>query len=149
MAEPMTEPTTAFTTEQMVPNTEPMVVLTTEPATEPTTEPTIEPTLVPTAGVQKNTGARSAPIPAGGFAVITSKGQTCASAGLVAITSAQECEQAISAVNTAYSKRGLGSVKTENNSHKPSGCYARCNQASFGYFCSYFNTATAVHDVPN
>ena len=82
-----------------------------------------------------------------GFKVLTSEGQTCASAGLTAIASAAECQQAITAVNAADGEKDYGSVRTQDYSFGPSGCYAGCNTDYTGYFCGYFNTATTAHGV--
>ena len=84
---------------------------------------------------------------ASGFEVLTSEGQTCASAGLAAITSAAECQQVITAVNAADGKRRSGSVSTVDYSFKPSGCYAACQSSRSGFFCSEYNTATTTRSV--
>ena len=84
---------------------------------------------------------------ASGFKVLTSEGETCASAGLAAITSAAECQRAISAVNAATGKKGHGSVRTKDDSFRPSGCSAFSNMGKFGYYHSYFNMATTAHGV--
>ena len=89
--------------------------------------------------------ARAQPVFYDNYAVLTTNGATCTSAGLMPISSVSECETAVVAINAANGWSGSDSAyDTEDHSCPlPSGCSSRCKTASAGYYCIKFREARA------
>ena len=86
--------------------------------------------------------ARAQPVFYDNYAVLTTNGATCTSAGLMPIASVSECETAVAAINAAngWSGYDFAYESEEHSCAFPSGCYSSCKSASAGYFCVSFNT---------
>ena len=95
--------------------------------------------------------ASAQPVSTDDYAVLTTDGATCTSAGLMPIASKSECDTAVAAINAANGWSGYGTTGQVSYGFRPSGCHSSCftttTSPPAGYYCVNFNTADTSHGV--